>query len=159
MAKRTYKSFFSVIHAVPHQSEFWFSPRGYDAWSCPAYLGILYTAFWRPELPAIAARWSLGGMLLTAEALAGPELAVGLQFEEIIALKGRGFKRNSPMLEPTQLFAMRPLQENWSFLRKICFNEKCTTFPGTYRPRRCSRCRRACYCSQACQKKYIYGLY
>lgn len=120
----------------------------------------MYTAFWRSELPDVSKRWPLGSLFLTAEAMAGPENAVRLQFEEIMALMGRGFKLSSAeKLTADQLFAMRPLQEKWCCLRRICFNDSCSSWPGSYVGCRCSRCRRAVYCSEQCHKVYVHDLY
>ncbi|KZV60541.1 hypothetical protein PENSPDRAFT_671600 [Peniophora sp. CONT] len=118
----------STVGAAPDQSEFWFNPRGDDPRTCKAYLGLLYTAFWKPAYPTVAERWSLSDLFLTAEALAGPVMAVQVQFEEIMALRRRGFMVTKPPTLPVdQLYALRPLQENWRFLRAICFNANAGT--------------------------------
>ncbi|VDC05903.1 unnamed protein product [Peniophora sp. CBMAI 1063] len=124
---------YSIGGVVPDQTNFWLPLTSNTAWNCSAYLQLLYTAFWRPALPEISERWVLGGLFLTAEAMAGAEVAVVLQFQEIIALRRRGFKVSNPTeLGATQLYAMRPLQHDWSALRYICSNVQCAKFTGTY---------------------------
>ncbi|VDB99069.1 unnamed protein product [Peniophora sp. CBMAI 1063] len=136
---------------------FWLRVRNSEGWAGNAYLGLAYTAFWRTELPRVAASRSLRSVLSTAEALAFPDVAVFFQAEEIQAMRRRGFNGASPPpFGDVQLHALRPLHFDWPEIKRACSNVVCFRPPAAEALPHCNKCGRAFYCSAECQ--LVYGI-